>query len=137
MKQELRDGSKSESHNQPRLPENIKAMIAEEVRRQLENRGSSDSIYVEQELYAERKLREAFSAAPRVKSVAYTRKRDDWTLVITHGDEKKSDAMMRLNRELCDISRDDLRMPVFETWILHVEDAGGNIPSGEKIVVAR
>ena len=137
MTQKLRNDSKSDSHNKPRLPENTKAMIAEEVRRRLESRGGSDSIYAEQELYAERKLREAFSTAPRVKSVAYTRKCDDWTLVITHDDEEKSDAMMRLMSKLCDISRADLRMPVFETWILHVEDAGGNIPSGEKSVVAR
>ena len=156
MTQELRDDS--DAHDQPpehqadasilergsvikaatpRLPEDIKALIAEEVSRQLENRGGADSNYADQELYTERKLREAFADAPHVKSVAYTRKCDDWTLVITHDDEEKSDAMVRLNHKLCDISRDDPRMPVFETWILHVEDAGGNIPSGEKIVVAR
>ena len=111
MTQELRDDSKPDDHDQPseyrkadpsaasgleygtptkpaiqHLPESIKTLIAE-VRRQLENRGGADSNYADQELYTERKLREAFFAMPHVKSVAYTRKCDDWTLVITHDDE--------------------------------------------------
>ena len=118
-------------------PKGTRTPIAEDSR-QLENRDGADSNdYADQELYTERKLREAFSAMPHVKSVAYTRKCDDWTLVITHDDEEMADAHVRLNHKLCDISRDDPRMPVFETWILHVSFAGGSVPSGEKSVVAK
>lgn len=119
-------------------PDGLSRQISDEVRRQLEKGGGPDSDEsAGQEAYTERKLREAFSAMPGIKSVAYTRKCDEWTLVMLHDDEDKAGAHMRLSSKLCDITRDDLKMPVFETWIIHVSDAGGSVPIGEKTVVER
>lgn len=117
---------------------NLESLVAKEVRRQLQMYGVQDlAERVAQADHVERKLHDAFSGMPRVKSVAYTRECDDWTLVITHDDEEKADAHTYLIRKLCDISRDDPLMPAFEPWILHVSETGGSAPVGEKLVVTR
>ena len=122
------------------LRESMRSIVREEIQKQLTDLDYARILAeraAHDEEYVELKLREAFLTMPGIKSVSYTRKCDEWTLVMLHNDEDKAGAHRRLIRKLCDISRDDPRMPVFETWILHVSNAGGSVPVGEKSIVER
>ena len=124
----------------PEMRENMRIIAREEIQKQITDLDYARILAeraAHNEEYVELKLREAFSSMPGIKSVAYTRKCDEWTLVMLHDDEDKAGAHMRLSSKLCDITRDDLQMPVFETWILHISNAGGSVPVGEKSVVKR
>ena len=87
--------------------------------------------------YAERKIRDAYSSVPYVRSVSYRRRTDRWVLVIVHENPAKGEAHLALIGKLCDISRDDALMPVFEPWIIHVSDAGASFPEVEKHIISR
>ena len=120
------------------LHDGIRAAIREEIQRQLSELDNAQKLseHTAHE-YVERKLRDAFGVIPCVKSVAYTRKCDEWTLIITHDGQDKDDAHSDLIDKLSDISRDDPHMPVFEPWIMHVSEMSSSVPTGEKTVVAR
>ena len=120
------------------LHEGIRAAIREEIQRQLAELDNAQKLSerVVHE-YVERKLRDAFGVIPCVKSVAYTRKCDEWTLIITHDGQDKEDAHSDLIDKLSNISIDDPRMPVFEPWIMHVSEMSSSVPTGEKTVVVR
>lgn len=114
----------------------MKSAVAEEVGRQLATLGSAESVSAAHEAHVERKLRDAFSAVAGVRSVAYTRGCDQWTLIVTYDDDDES-AFTRLIDNLSGACFGDPLMPAFEPWILHVSKVGANVPAGEKPVISR
>lgn len=122
----------------PELHEGIRSAIREEIQRQLAELDNAQKLSERAvHEYVECKLRDAFGVIPYVKSVAYTRKCDEWTLIITYDGQDKEDSHSDLIDKLSNISIDDPRMPVFEPWIMHVSEMSGSVPTGEKTVVVR
>lgn len=122
----------------PELHEGIRSAIREEIQKQLAELDKAQKLSERAaHEYVERKLRDAFGCIPCVKSVAYAREHDEWTLIITHDGQDKDDAHSDLIDKLSNISIDDPHMPVFEPWILHVSEVSSSVPAGEKTVVAK
>lgn len=124
--------------------ENLVSQVAGEVIRQLAALASNDASNLLERTrldrirdYAERKLYDAFNPLPYVKSVSYAPKADQWMLVISFDRQDVSEACMDLTGKLCDITRDDFSMPIFEPWILHVSEVDDGIHEGHKFVIKR
>ena len=116
----------------------LKALVDDAVKRHLKDSyGAKPSVLDAHVDYAERKIRDAYSSVPYVRSVSYRQKTDRWVLVIVHENPAKGEAHLALIGKLCDISRDDALMPVFEPWIIHVSDAGASSPAVEKHIISR
>ena len=130
--------------DQPKPSENFVSRLVDEVIRQLAALGSNNASYLLERArldrirdYAERKLYDAFNPLSYVKSVSYEPKTDQWMLVILFDRQDKSEACMDLIGKLCDITRDDFSMPIFEPWILHVSEADDSIHDGHKFIIKR
>lgn len=140
----LKSGPNSPVSVQPQLGENFVSQVADEVMRRLAALGSNNASNLLERArldrirdYVERKLYDAFNPLPYVKSVSYEPKTDQWMLVILFERQDKSEACMDLIGKLCDITRDDFSMPIFEPWILHVSEADDGIHDGHKFVIKR
>ena len=130
--------------DQPQLGENFVSQVVDEVMRQLAALGSNNALNLLERArldrirnYAERKLYDAFNPISYVKSVSYVPKYDQWMLVVLYDRSDTADAHMDLIGKLCDITRDDFSMPIFEPWILHVSEADDSIHDGHKFIIKR
>ena len=124
----------------PQMRESMRIVAREEIQKQLaelNNAQKQAERAAHNEEYVENKLRRAFGNVPYVRSIAYTRECDEWTLVVTHDSQDKADAHSDLIDKLCDVTMNDPLMPVFEPWILHVSETGNGVPAGEKSILAR
>lgn len=125
--------------NLPTSREDLEALVEDVVRRLASDGQERAERAVPSAVrdYVEHKLHDAFSGMPYVKSVSYTYECGEWAIIIVHERSDEPEAYLDLIAKICDITKDDQLMPVFEPWILHTSENGRGVPAGAKSVLTR
>ena len=124
----------------PASREDLEALVEDAVRRRLALEGPGAQEQTERAVpdatrdYVERKLRDAFSGMPYVRSVSYEHECGEWAIIIVHDRKDEAEAYLDLIDMLCDVTKDDHLMPVFEPWILHASENRRGAPAGKSVL---